>query len=193
MPTIRSATPGDASRLAQLAEFTFRATFGTANSAEDMELHCRNTYGEAIQAREIDNPHMLTLLCEEDGELIGFAQLRWGVAPACVIGRKPGEVQRLYVTSAWHGQGIAQALMNSCLQMLAQRGSDVVWLGVWEQNPRAMAFYRKMMFMEAGEHEFLLGNDLQRDIVMIRPVKTVDISQGSLKVSLVGYHLGTRE
>ncbi|MGN2251497.1 GNAT family N-acetyltransferase [Frateuria sp. GZRe14] len=167
---IRTARPDDARQLADLAEATFRDTFGAANTAQDMDLHCRASYGEAIQAAEIARPDMLTLLGEEDGRLTGFAQLRWADAPACVAGAAAGEIQRLYVAREWHGKGVAQALMHACLEAMRARGSEVVWLGVWERNPRAIAFYRKFGFAHVGEHVFAVGSDPQRDIVMARPV-----------------------
>ena len=170
MLTIRKADRGDAKQLARIAEATFRATFGVANTAADIELHCQTNYGEAIQASEISNPDMTTLLSEDDGTLIGFAQLRWGDAPACVAAKYPGEIQRLYVDNDWHGKGVAQHLMDVCIRTMRQRGSDVIWLGVWERNPRAIAFYKKFGFVEAGAHTFPLGRDLQRDIVMLRSV-----------------------
>ena len=123
-----------------------------------------------IQAAEIADPNRVTLLCEVDGYLVGFAQLRWGQAPACIESAAPGEIQRLYVAGDWHGKGAAQALMNACIDEVRRRGAEVVWLGVWEHNPRAIAFYRKFGFVEAGEQVFQLGSDRQRDIVMVRPV-----------------------
>lgn len=147
------------------------------NTGEDMDLHCRVSYGEAIQSGEIADPYMLTLLCEGDDGLVGFAQLRWDGAPDCVTARFPGEIQRLYVADAWHGKGIAQELMRACIREMEARGSDVIWLGVWEHNPRAIAFYRKSGFVEVGEHVFPLGNDPQRDIVMVRTVASSPSSQ----------------
>ncbi|MDX2005934.1 MAG: GNAT family N-acetyltransferase [Meiothermus sp.] len=173
MPAIRNAVPSDARALAQLAEDTFRETFGAANTPEDMELHCRASYGEAVQAAEIADPKRLTLLCEEGGRLVGYAQLHWGGAPGCVAAGSPAEIGRLYVSSDWHGRGLAHDLMRACLEAAAVRGSDVVWLGVWEHNPRAQAFYRKFGFVEVGEHRFTLGRDPQRDLVMARGVSAV--------------------
>jgi len=170
MPTIRKANRGDAEQLSLLAERTFRDTFGAMNTAEDMDLHCRTSYSEMIQVGEISNPNMVTLVSEEEGRLVGFAQLRWAGAPNCVLAKSPGEIQRLYVVSDWHGKGIAQDLMNACIEELRGHGSDVVWLGVWERNPRAIAFYKKFEFVEVGDHVFPLGSDLQRDIVMARSV-----------------------
>jgi diamine N-acetyltransferase len=171
LPTVRQANLSDARRqLAQLAERTFRDTFGAVNTAEDMNLHCQTSYSEALQTRDIANPRMMTLLVEEGERLIGFAQLCWEGAPACVVAASPGEIRRFYLDKGWHGKGIAQALMKDCIEELNRRGSDVAWLGVWEHNPRAVAFYRKFGFVEVGEHIFPLGRDPQRDIVMARPV-----------------------
>jgi len=82
----------------------------------------------------------------------------------------PGEIQRLYVASDWHGKGIAQQLMAACVEEMRRRGSDVIWLGVWERNPKAISFYKKFGFVEAGAHIFALGRDSQRDIVMVWPI-----------------------
>lgn len=170
MRLVRKALPHDAQPLSDLAERTFRATFGAQNTAENMDLHCRLTYREAIQAREIAAPNMATFLGEDDGALTGFAQLRWDVAPPCVQARSPGEIQRFYVVAEYHGRGIAQALMKACLEELGRRGSDVAWLGVWAHNLRAISFYQKLGFVEVGNHIFPLGHDPQRDIIMARPL-----------------------
>jgi ribosomal protein S18 acetylase RimI-like enzyme len=89
---------------------------------------------------------MVTLVAEHGRELIGFAQLRWRKTPGFVPGTAPGEIQRLYIASIWHGKGIAQALVAACMEEMKARGSDAVWLGVWERNPRAIAFYRNWDF-----------------------------------------------
>jgi ribosomal protein S18 acetylase RimI-like enzyme len=135
-----------------------------------MDAHCRGSYSEDFQAQEIASPDMVTLLAERGEELIGFAQLRWGEAPSFVGGNSLGEIQRMYVASHWHGKGVAQALMAACIEQGKVYGSDVVWLGVWERNHRAIAFYRKLGFVERGDHVFLLGHDRQRDIVMARSI-----------------------
>lgn len=168
MPIIREAHPRDASRLSVLAESTFRDTFASVNTSENMELHCQLSYSEALQAAEIANPTMRTILGEADGQLIGFAQLGWGSAPKCVSALAPGKIHRLYVSSEWHGKGVAQDLMKACVEELKRRGSDAVWLGVWERNARAITFYRKFGFVDVGDIVFPLGNDPQRDIVMFR-------------------------
>jgi ribosomal protein S18 acetylase RimI-like enzyme len=165
---IRRAVIADARSLALLAERTFREAFGDVNSPEDMALHCERSYREELQASEIANPEMVTLLGEQGGQLVGFAQVRLGQAPGCVGGAHPGEIQRLYVVGDCHGKGVAHELMTASIEEIRRRGCDVIWLGVWERNPRAIAFYRKFGFEAVGEHVFPVGNDPQRDVVMAR-------------------------
>ena len=168
---IRTANGADAALVAALAERTFREAFGAQNPPEEMDLHCRENFGADIQAREIAATDYLTLLIEgPGGEVAGFAQLRWGAAPDGVEGVSPGEIQRFYLLQAFHGTGLAATLMAACLEALRARGSEVAWLGVWEENPRAIAFYRKQGFVEVGRKVFMVGTDPQRDLVLARPL-----------------------
>lgn len=166
MPNVRIARERDAAALANLLERTFRETFEASNNASDVNLHCQTNYTEAIQAAEIVNPAMTTLVCEHEEQLIGVVQLHWGDTPSCVTAERPGEIQRFYVDKAWQGLGVARALMNEALIVLRSKGVDQAWLGVWEHNPRARAFYGKFGFTEVGEHVFMVGLDPQRDVVM---------------------------
>ena len=169
---IRTATEDDAKKLAQLAERTFVDTFAADNSDEDMALHCQATYSEALQREEINDPQRLTLLAILEGKPVGFVQLRWGNTPDCVEAESAGEIQRLYVDKPWHGKGIAQDLMNAAFKAFAERGNDAIWLGVWEHNPRAIAFYNKYGFKEVGSHIFPLGTDPQRDLILMKGVQS---------------------
>ena len=91
MPTARRAEPIDAARLAALAERTFRAAFASSNTRENMDAHCASAYGETIQVSEITNPGIETFVCGDGTELVGYAQLRWGTAPPCVLAARPAE------------------------------------------------------------------------------------------------------
>jgi ribosomal protein S18 acetylase RimI-like enzyme len=170
VPAIRNARVEDAKALAQLAEATFRAAFGAMNAPANMDLHCRGNFAAPLQAAQIADPRGVTLLSEDEGVLIGYAQLRCSEAPACVPATRPGEIQRIYVVEEWHGEGVAQALMGACIEELKQRGCDAAWLGVWERNPRAIAFYRKLGFVAVGDHVFRLGEDPQRDVIMAKAI-----------------------
>lgn len=164
---IRPANFSDAASLAAIAERTFRETFAADNSEENISLHCAQKFSAEIQGEEISDPQMSTLLAEVAGELVGFAQLRLTHAVACIKGDRPAELHRIYVSSAWHGRGVAGELMRAVYAAAARAGCDCIWLGVWERNPRAIAFYRKCGFSLVGDHAFVLGQDRQRDLILV--------------------------
>lgn len=166
MVTIRRGEPGDAAALADLARSTFYDTFAATNDPGDMALHLARAYGEAQQAAELQHPGITTLLVERDGAAIAYAQLRDDHRPECVTGPAPLELWRFYVHRDWHGRGVAQALMDRVKVTARERGARTLWLGVWERNDRARAFYAKCGFSDAGEHVFLFGTDPQTDRVM---------------------------
>jgi ribosomal protein S18 acetylase RimI-like enzyme len=175
---IRPATVADAPRLSRLAVTTFRDTFERENTPEDMARYLAETFTPEQQAAEITDPSGTILLAEFRGasgeaELVGYAHLVAGPAPAAVQGPAPLELKRLYVARAWHGQGVAQALMDAVLTVAHARGAEALWLGVWERNPRAVAFYHKYGFTRVGEHTFMLGTDAQTDWLLARPLGTV--------------------
>jgi ribosomal protein S18 acetylase RimI-like enzyme len=168
--TIRLAVSADTANLAELAARTFRDTFAADNAPEDMARHLADAYGLVQQGRELADPNVTTLLADANGQLVGYAQVRHGPAPPCVTGDAPIELWRLYVDGGWHGRGIAQKLMR-CVELEARRrGARTLWLGVWERNERAKAFYRKCSFVDVGSHVFLVGNDAQTDRILARPI-----------------------
>ncbi len=170
---IRAGAATDAAALAELAARTFHETFAAENRAEDMTLHLAHAYGTSQQERELVDPDIATLLVEVDGELAGYAQLRSGVAPTCVTGQAPIELWRFYIAQPWHGRGVAQALMRRVESEAYQRGGRTLWLGVWERNDRAKAFYHKTGFLTVGSHVFTVGTDAQTDHILVRPLPAV--------------------
>jgi ribosomal protein S18 acetylase RimI-like enzyme len=166
--TIRHASAADAAALSALAERTFRDTFAAVNSAENMAAHVAAAYGVDKQLAEIESTHIRTLLADIDGAAAGYAQLRSGHAPDCVRAEHAVELWRFYVDRAWIGRGVAPPLMQAVFAEARGLGGATLWLGVWEHNPRAIAFYRKCGFVEAGAHVFQLGADAQTDVIMQR-------------------------
>jgi diamine N-acetyltransferase len=176
LPAIRQASIDDAARLSRLAAATFRDTFAAANTVEDMERYVAEAFTPERQAGEIADPDSTILVAEhstssEAAELVAYAHLVSGSAPAAVRGSAPIELKRLYVARAWQGRGVAQALMDAVLNAARLRGAEMLWLGVWERNPRAAAFYEKYGFTRVGEHSFVLGSDVQTDWVLVRPLR----------------------
>lgn len=169
-PTIRPAAPGDAATLSELAARIFRATFADTNSAGDMAAYLAGAFEPARQRAEIEEPGARALLAfDPGGAPIAFAQLRAGAAPDCVATPDPVEIWRFYVDQPWHGRGVAKLLMRAALAEVAALGGRSAWLGVWEHNHRALAFYRRLGFREVGAHPFVLGADVQTDLLLVLP------------------------
>jgi diamine N-acetyltransferase len=167
---IRTATPADAALLAELGARTFQDTFAADNQPEDMAAYLASHYSPALQAREIEDPQRFYLLAEAAGVPAGFALIQETQPEPGVPGRRPLHVERLYVDSPYQGAGVGAALMRRCLEEARARGHDVLWLGVWERNFRARAFYARWGFTEVGETMFVLGSDTQRDLVLALPL-----------------------
>jgi diamine N-acetyltransferase len=165
--TIRVAGAADAAVISDLARRTFYDTFAATNDPADMALYLDGAYSIDIQTRELNDRDITTLLVEEDGIAIAYAMVRSGHVPECISGPDPIELWRFYVDRGWHGRGIAAALMDRVKLAAAARGAKTLWLGVWERNDRARAFYVKCGFADAGEHIFLFGPDPQTDRVMV--------------------------
>ena len=166
--TIRAGEVADAPALAELAARTFRETFAADNRPEDLAMHIDRSYGIPQQRRELMDPAIATLLAEVDGHLAGYAQLKEGPAPSCVTGDAPIELSRFYVAQPWHGRGVAQAMMRAVNSEANRRGARTLWLGVWERNERARAFYEKTGFTDVGCHIFMVGTDPQTDRLLMR-------------------------
>ena len=172
---IRRAAVADAVALSRLGAETFRDAFADENNPEDMRRYLAEAFTPERQAAEIEDPSSTMVIAEHQGEfdtaaLVGYAHLVGAPAPAAVTGPDPMELKRLYVSRAWHGQGVAQALMEAILDAARARGAQTLWLGVWERNHRALEFYAKYGFARVGEHTFVLGTDAQTDWVLSRPV-----------------------
>ena len=166
--SVRTATADDAGLLAGLGARTFHATFAADNSEADMSAYLRRSFSADIQARELADSGTTFLVAEFEGAAVGYARLRTGGAPACVVGKMPMEIVRFYSDAPWIGRGVGSALMRACLGRATSLVCDVVWLDVWEHNMRAIGFYERQGFTVVGEQDFVLGSDVQRDLLMAR-------------------------
>ena len=165
---IQRARASDARRLSAFAHRAFHETFAPHNTPENMNTYLSSAFSEARQLAEIENPDAITLLADSGAALVGYAHLQVGEVPACVSDRHAIELVRFYIDHALHGRGVAHGLMRESLAAASARALSV-WLGVWEHNARAIAFYGKWGFLDVGSHDFMLGSDRQTDRIMWRP------------------------
>lgn len=167
---LRRASAADSQLLAELGAETFSDAFARSNDPQDMNLYLEGAFSPEIQAAELADPASTFLIAEIDGEPVGYARLLTGEAPAAISGRSQIEIVRLYARTQWVGRGVGPVLMEACLQVAKNLGCDTIWLDVWQENGRAIAFYRKWGFRRVGSQKFQLGYDLQDDLLMERAV-----------------------
>jgi len=168
--TLRLGTPADSHDLARAAATFFLDTFGEANRREDMEAYLASAFSASRQRVDLADPDNRIWLARTPGEIAGYAHVRRNATPAApsISRRRAVEIARIYAGRQWHGRGLGARLLEACVSSAKEWGGELLWLGVWEHNPRAIAFYEKHGFQLVGEQPFLLGSDLQRDLVMAR-------------------------
>lgn len=170
MIEIRQATPDDAQPLTDLAYTTFWDAFAhhPKNAPEDLNHYMRQAFNlEQIKA-ELADENSVFLIAEIESKPAGYAKLIVESTEEGITAERPVELSRLYSHQEYLGKGVGQNLMDACFEYANTHGHDVMWLGVWEYNPRAQAFYTKNGFREVGKHTFLLGSDPQTDLLMQR-------------------------
>jgi ribosomal protein S18 acetylase RimI-like enzyme len=173
----RRAGVEDAQAIAAFGARTFAETFAPYNDRDDIQRYLSSNFSEPQIASELLDPGTIFLLAYDQETLIGYAKLRQGKVPDCVIGSKPVELERIYVENSLIGRGYGSALMKECFREALRIGYETMWLGVWEKNDQAIGFYERWGFRKVGTQEFILGGDVQSDWVMQRSLD-VEVERG---------------
>ena len=169
LPVIRRATAGDAVLLARVGAELFTSAFGSLNDPNDLRQYLSQAFSPAKQEAELADENRITWIAELPGSTTaGYAMVIRGAESSAVSANHPAELHRFYVAPSFQGRGLAQELMSACVEQAREWGCDALWLGVWELNPRAIAFYEKSGFRKVGRQYFMVGSDRQHDYVMAR-------------------------
>jgi ribosomal protein S18 acetylase RimI-like enzyme len=169
---IRRAGVEDAEALAEFGARLFEETFGAANDPDDMRDYLAGAFSPALQMAELaDSNKAVWFATDEHDVLIGYTTMRRGSRGPGVSGGETAEVQRIYADGSWQRRGVGRRLMDQCIEQARAWGADVLWLAVWEQNPSAIAFYERSGFTKVGVTTFVLGRDVQHDLVMSLPLR----------------------
>jgi ribosomal protein S18 acetylase RimI-like enzyme len=165
---IREATAADVAPLTELAYTTFWDAFHAhpKNAPDDLADYMAKAFNaERIEAEMADEKNLF-LIAEIDGQMAGYSKIVTDYIEPGVIAERPVELNRMYSRKEYLGQGVGQTLMDACFERARELDRDVMWLGVWEYNPRAQRFYEKNGFRVVGKHVFQLGSDAQTDLLM---------------------------
>ncbi|MGM9479457.1 GNAT family N-acetyltransferase [Pedobacter sp. GSP4] len=164
--TIEQALPTNLSTLQEIAKTTFYEAFAGVNSKEDMQLYLDNNFAAEKLSGELNNKDAQFYFAMSDGQAIGYLKINLGQAQTENLDNNALEIERIYVLEAFHGQQVGQLLYQKAIDIAYQIQAPFVWLGVWEENHRALRFYQKNGFTAFDKHLFMLGNDEQTDLMM---------------------------
>ncbi len=164
--TIRYASAEDAEIIADLSRQTFSETFGFLNTKENMNKFMTEQFSREMLINEVSEPDNIFIVALSDETPVGYAKLKTNSTLPELGNKGAIEISRIYVLNSSLGAGIGPELMRKCVFIAKEMKCEVIWLGVWEKNPRAIAFYTKWGFEKFTEHTFNLGDDMQVDWVM---------------------------
>jgi diamine N-acetyltransferase len=165
---IRFATEKDASLIADISRETFYNAFAPANTKNDMDKFMNEVFTHEKLMAEPDLPNNIFLLAYTGNEVAGYVRMRdKNISEISLETDNIIEIARIYTVSTETGKGIGTALMNRCIEIAKEKNRKYIWLGVWEKNDKAIRFYERFGFKRFGEHEFVLGNDVQTDWLMM--------------------------
>jgi ribosomal protein S18 acetylase RimI-like enzyme len=163
---IRKINILDLAQLQKIGISTFSETFTEHNSKEDLEKYLKESFAADKLIAELENPDAAFYFAEVDDAVLGYLKINFGDAQTELKDNKSVEIERIYVLQAYHGKKIGQLLFNKAIEIAKEHQAHYVWLGVWEENHKALQFYKKNGFVQFDTHIFKLGNDEQTDIMM---------------------------
>ena len=153
-------------KLQKIGRQTFFETFSESNSEENMQKYLDEDFSIEKLTTELTDTNAEFYFAVFDEEVIGYLKLNFGESQTELKDNKALEIERIYVSKEFHGKSVGQLLYDKAIEVAKQKNVNYVWLGVWEENPRAISFYKKNGFVEFDKHIFKLGNDEQIDIMM---------------------------
>lgn len=163
---INKVTLNDIQKLQEIGRQTFHETFAGSNTTEDMLKYLDDSFSIDRLTEELNDNNAEFYFATLDNNVIGYLKLNCGQSQTELQDNNAIEIERIYVLRQFYGKKVGQILYDKALHVAKQNNADYIWLGVWEENPRAINFYKKNGFVEFDKHIFKLGNDEQTDIMM---------------------------
>ena len=164
--SVRTCNHKDIDTLVALGIKTFRDTFDEFNSPENVIRYINNTFTKKILEHEMKQPGTVFFLAFDEWRAVGYAKIRRSNLPEGMHSPSALEIERLYAHKQYVGKRVGHLLMQTCIAYARKKDVQTLWLGVWENNARAISFYQKNGFQKFGHHTFMLGDDAQSDWLM---------------------------
>lgn len=166
MHKLRSCQKEDLDELRQLMVITFYDTFSGSIGDQDLESYFASAYNPAVLLAEWEDEESEIYVVEKENHLVAYLKINWGLAQTEGRGQDRLEVQRIYVDKSQKRQGIGLEMIDFAINRARDLGFSYIWLGVWEHNYAAKAFYSQRGFTKVGQHEFPTGQQVDIDEIM---------------------------
>tara|TARA_R110002012_G_scaffold317626_1_gene534460 strand:+ start:5674 stop:6198 length:525 start_codon:yes stop_codon:yes gene_type:complete len=163
---ITRITTNEIDQLQKIGRQTFYETFSTGNTQENMQKYLDERFSIEKLTAELNDKNAIFYFAQLENKIVGYLKINFGDSQTELKDDKSLEIERIYVLKEFQGKKIGQILYDKAIEIAKQKDADYIWLGVWEENPRAIKFYKKNGFIEFDKHIFKLGNDEQTDIMM---------------------------
>jgi ribosomal protein S18 acetylase RimI-like enzyme len=163
---IKKATILDLDSIQKISTQTFTETFAAVNTPENIANYIKDSLNTEQLTAELNNANSQFYIAYSDTEVVGYLKINFGDAQTESFNENALEVQRIYVLQNFHGKNIGQLLLEEVKKIAQATGVDYIWLGVWEENHKALRFYTKNGFVVFDKHVFIMGNDEQTDLLM---------------------------
>lgn len=164
--TIEKIDLENISDLQKIGKQTFFETFADSNSEEDMQKYLEESFALEKLENELKNPDSEFYFAKDNEKVVGYLKVNFGDSQTELKDNLALEIERIYVLKDYHGKKVGQKLYEKAIEIAKEKAMEYVWLGVWEENHRAIKFYQKNGFEVFDKHIFVLGNDEQTDIMM---------------------------
>lgn len=166
MNEIRLVLESELELLREISIETFQVAFGTQNTPLDMEMYLEESRNMDQVIKEFRDPNATLLFIYHDDQVAGYMKINQGDSQTEQFESSSLELERIYLLEPFQNLGLGKQMIDHFESMGRALNVDMLWLGVWELNPRAIAFYEREGFEVFGEHGYLLGTDMQRDLLM---------------------------
>jgi diamine N-acetyltransferase len=163
---ITKCTLDDLHKLQEISYETFNETFKEQNTPENMKAYLERAFNLKQLEEELCNRYSEFFFVTFNNELAGYLKVNFDNAQSEDMGNEALEVERIYIKRDLQKHGLGKYLLNEAVKIAQELNKSKIWLGVWEKNENAIAFYKKMGFVESGSHSFYMGDEEQIDIIM---------------------------
>ncbi|MFC0271870.1 GNAT family N-acetyltransferase [Metabacillus herbersteinensis] len=165
---IKKCTLEDSRKLQEISYETFNETFKHQNSLENMNAYLERAFNLKQLEKELSNISSQFFFVYFNNEVAGHLKVNTDDAQSEEMGDDSLEIERIYIKNKFQKHGLGKYLLNKAIEIAMERNKKKIWLGVWEENENAIAFYKKMGFIQTGAHSFYMGDEEQIDFIMTK-------------------------